>query len=148
MKSPFGPKPIEIFVAEDNPGDVRLIQECLKDIQSKTNLHAVTNSKEAVSFLQKQGKYAGSPNPHMILLDLNLPPDGGLTVLKMIKTTPVLRRIPTLMLSTSEAAQDVATCYDAHANAFIAKPIDLDQFLAVFRAIELFWFHTVTPGSI
>jgi chemotaxis family two-component system response regulator Rcp1 len=134
---------IEILLVEDNPGDVRLTQEALKDSKILNRLSIVGDGMEAMAFLRKEGKYTEVHRPDLILLDLNLPKKDGREVLKEIKEDPVLRRIPVVILTTSHSEQDVIKTYDLHANCYITKPIDLNQFVNVVKSIENFWFSIV-----
>lgn len=136
-------KPVEILLVEDNPGDKRLTEEALNEGKIRNNLSWVADGEEAMRFLHREGKYTHSPRPDLILLDLNLPKKDGREVLTDIKTDPSLRRIPTVVLTTSRAEQDVLRAYDEHANCFINKPVDLDQFLDVVKSIEDFWLTVV-----
>jgi chemotaxis family two-component system response regulator Rcp1 len=140
-------RPIEVLLVEDNPGDVRLTQEALKEGRLLNNLNVVEDGVEATEFLYKRGKYSQAPRPDLILLDLNLPRKNGREVLQEIKADPDLRRIPVMVLTTSKAEQDLQKAYSLHANCYITKPVDLDQFLNVVRSIENFWFHIVTLPS-
>jgi len=135
--------PVEVLLVEDNPGDVRLTQEVLKDGKIRNHLSVVNDGVEAVEYLRRQGRFAGATRPDVILLDLNLPKKDGREVLAEIKADPDLRRIPVVVLTTSEAEADVMTAYDQHANCYITKPVDLSQFEAVVRSIEGFWFDIV-----
>jgi chemotaxis family two-component system response regulator Rcp1 len=134
---------IDILLVEDNEGDARLAQEALKEAKVANVLHWVEDGEEAMKFLHKQGKYAGVPRPHVILLDLNLPKKDGREVLELVKADESLRRIPVVILTASEAESDIIRTYDLHANCYITKPIDLDQFLKVVKAIEGFWLTIV-----
>jgi chemotaxis family two-component system response regulator Rcp1 len=136
-------KPIEILLVEDNPGDVRLTQEALKDGKVLNNLHVVEDGVEAMAFLRREGQRTGAVHPDVILLDLNLPRKDGREVLAEIKADPDLRRIPVVVLTTSHAEQDVLKSYDLHANCYITKPVDLDQFIMVIKSVEDFWFTIV-----
>ena len=136
-------RPIEILLIEDSPGDVRLTQEALKDAKVRNNLFVVDDGEEALALLHRQGAYDGSPRPDLILLDLNLPRKDGREVLTEIKDDPQLRRIPVVVLTSSRAEEDILKSYDMHANAYITKPVDLDQFLKVVRSIEEFWLTVV-----
>ena len=138
----FG-KEIEILLVEDNPGDVRLTKEALKECKMHNNLAVVGDGTEAIAFLRQEGKYVDSPRPDLILLDLNLPKTDGREVLKTIKTDHELRRIPVVILTTSKAEEDVIRTYDLHANCYITKPVDLDQFIRVVKSIESFWLTIV-----
>jgi two-component system, chemotaxis family, response regulator Rcp1 len=134
---------IDILLVEDNPGDVRLTQEALKDSKILNNLSIVGDGVEAMAFLRKEGKYADVARPDLVLLDLNLPKKDGRDVLKEVKEDPILRRIPVVILTTSRSEQDILKTYDLHANCYINKPVDLDQFVNVVKSIENFWFSIV-----
>ncbi len=140
-------KPIEILLVEDNPGDVRLTLEVFKESKMHNNLSSVGDGVEALAFLRREGKYIQSPRPDLILLDLNLPKKDGREVLAEIKEDPDLRRIPVVVLTTSQAEQDVLRSYNLHANCYISKPIDLEQFITVVRSIEDFWLAIVKLPS-
>ena len=141
--SPLAAKPIEILLVEDNPGDVRLTKEALKDARVGNNLHVTMDGVEALAFLRKQGKHGAAPLPDLILLDLNLPKKNGREVLEEIKKEDALRHIPVVILTTSQAEQDVVESYRLRANAYVTKPVDLDQFLKVVGSIEQFWLEIV-----
>jgi CheY-like chemotaxis protein len=134
---------IEILLVEDNPGDVRLTKEALQDAKVRNTMETVPDGVEAMAFLRKEGRYQHSTRPDLILLDLNLPKKSGLEVLKEVKADEDLRRIPVVVLTTSQAEQDIVKSYDLHANAYIAKPVELCQFIAVVKAIEDFWLEIV-----
>lgn len=136
-------EPIEILLVEDNEGDARLAIEALKEGKVRNNLYHVKDGVEAMTLLQRQGEYACTPPPDLILLDLNLPRKDGREVLAEIKEDPELRMIPVVVLTTSQAERDLAETYSLHANAFITKPLDLDRFVEVVQAIESFWFTIV-----
>ena len=136
-------KPIEILLVEDNPGDARLTQEVLRETKVRNNLKVVRDGVEAMAFLRRTGIYAREERPDLILLDLNLPKKDGREVLAEIKEDPELRRIPVVILTTSKAEQDIVKAYNLHANCYIAKPVDLVQFMAVVKAIEGFWLTIV-----
>ena len=140
-------KPIDILLVEDNPGDVRLTQEAFHEGKLKTNIHVVTDGQAALDHLHRQGAYAQAIRPDLILLDLNLPKKDGREVLADIKTDESLKSIPVVILTTSKAEQDVLKVYNLHANCYITKPVDLDQFLSVVRAIEDFWLQVVKLPS-
>lgn len=135
--------PIEILLVEDSPGEARLTREALKDGTIVHNLHVAADGMEALAFLRAVGVHAGAPRPDLILLDLNIPKLDGAEVLAEIKTDPDLARIPVVVLTTSKAEEDIARSYDLHANCYINKPVDLDQFMLVIRAIEDFWLTVV-----
>jgi len=134
---------VEILMVEDNPGDVRLTQEALKEGKVRNKMHVVGDGVEALAFLRREGKYADAPRPDLILLDLNLPRKNGSEVLTEIKEDPDLRRIPVVILTISQAEEDILKTYDLHANCYISKPVDLDQFIKVVKSIEDFWFSIV-----
>ena len=136
-------QPIEVLMVEDNPGDVRLTQEALHEAKVRNNIHVVADGVEALAFLQRQGRYASAPRPDVILLDLNLPKKDGREVLAEIKADPNLRRIPVVVLTSSEAEEDILKAYNLYANAYVTKPVDLDKFIAVARSIEGFWLEIV-----
>jgi CheY-like chemotaxis protein len=134
---------VEILLVEDNPGDVRLTQEALKDNKVHNNLHIVGDGVEALAFLRKEGQYVGCPRPDLILLDLNLPRKDGRQVLAEIKADEQLRRIPVVVLTTSKAEEDILKAYDLRANCYVTKPVDFEQFIHVVRSIEDFWLAMV-----
>ena len=136
-------KPIEILLVEDSPGDVRLIQEALKDARVRNRMAVVGDGVEALAYLHQQGAYARAPRPGLILLDLNLPRKNGFEVLREVKADEAIKHIPVVVLTTSQAEQDIVRSYDLYANAFITKPVDLDQFLSVVKSIEDFWLEIV-----
>ncbi len=136
-------RPIEILLVEDNPGDVRLTKEALKDAKVLNNVHVVADGVEALDFLRRQGKHTGAVRPDLILLDLNLPKKDGREVLADIKDDVDLRRIPVVILTISKAEEDIIRTYDLHANCYITKPVDLDQFMDVVKAVEDFWLAIV-----
>lgn len=135
--------PIEILMIEDNPGDVRLTQEALKENKMYNCLHVVHDGVEAMAFLRREGKYADAPRPDLILLDLNLPRKDGRAVLAEIKADEDLKRIPVVILTSSQAEEDVLKTYNLHANCYVTKPVDLDQFIHVVKSIEEFWLTIV-----
>ena len=136
-------RPIGILLVEDNPGDVRLTREALKEGKVRNNLSVADDGVKAIDFLYRRGPYAQAPRPDLILLDLNLPRKDGRQVLAEIKTDAALRAIPVVVLTTSQADEDVVKAYDLHVNCYITKPIDLLQFLNVVKAIEDFWLTIV-----
>lgn len=140
-------KVADILLVEDNPGDIRLTQEAMKEARLSNTLHVARNGLQAMSFLRQEGEYAEAPRPDLVLLDLNLPRLSGREVLKLMKDDPDLRRIPVIVLSTSEANRDVSESYDLHANCYINKPVDYDEFLRVVNSIECFWFQLVKLPS-
>jgi CheY-like chemotaxis protein len=141
-------KPIEILLVEDNPGDVRLTKEALKEGKVLNKLHTVEDGMEALAFLNQEGKYADVPRPELILLDLNLPKKDGRDVLAEIKSNGDLKRIPVVVLTTSRSEEDILKSYDLNANCYITKPVDLDQFISVVKSINEFWLSIVKlPGE-
>jgi two-component system, chemotaxis family, response regulator Rcp1 len=147
MTGGSGGKQLEILLVEDNPGDVRLTQEAMKEGKVLNRLSVASDGVEALDFLRQKGKYAGAPRPDLILLDLNLPKKDGRQVLAEIKEDPLLKRIPVVILTTSEAEQDVLKTYELHANCYLTKPVDLGQFLQVVRLITDFWLSLVKLPS-
>lgn len=140
-------EPIEILLVEDSPSDQLLAREALADGSVATRLHVVSDGVEAMAFLRREGRHGGAPRPDLILLDLNLPRKDGREVLAEIKGCDELRRIPVVVLTTSESEQDVRQAYQLHANCYIPKPVDFDAFRRAVRSIEDFWFLTVRlPG--
>lgn len=140
-------RPIEILLVEDNPADVRLTREAFRDAKLVNNLHCVENGVEAMQFLRREGQFATSPVPDIVLLDLNLPKKDGREVLKEMKEDPELAVLPVVVLTTSRAEEDIVRSYVLHANCFISKPVDFNQFIRVVQSIEDFWFGVVTlPG--
>lgn len=135
--------PIEILLVEDNPGDIQLTTEVLKEARVLNKLHTVADGVEAISFLRREGKFTGAVCPDLVLLDLNLPRMDGRDVLAEIKNDESLRRIPVVILTASKAEIDILQSYDLHANCYITKPIDFDQFANVVKVIENFWLHIV-----
>ena len=136
-------KPMHILLVEDNPGDVRLTQEALKENKILVNLDVVNDGLEAMAFLKRKAPYTEAACPDLILLDLNMPRKDGRAVLTEIKNDPVLRRIPVVILTTSSAESDILKTYDLHANACVTKPLDLEQFSNITKSIEEFWL-TIT----
>lgn len=134
---------IEILLVEDNPADVRLTREALKDGKIINNLSVVGDGVEAMAFLRCQGKYKDAPRPDLILLDLNLPKKDGREVLAEIKTDEKLKSIPVVVLTISKADEDILKTYKLYANCYITKPVDLDQFINVTKSIEDFWLSIV-----
>ena len=136
-------RPIEILLVEDNPGDIRLTKEALRTAKVSNRLRVAEDGVEATAILFRQGKYANAPLPDLILLDLNLPRKDGREVLREIKADPVLKRIPVIILTTSQAQPDVLMAYAMQANCYITKPVDYERFQAVVKAIENFWLSIV-----
>jgi len=138
----FG-KPADILLVEDNPGDVRLAQETLKESKVSNQLHVVEDGVEALAYLRKKGKYREAVRPDLILLDLNLPKKDGKEVLAEIKEDPDLKRIPVVVLTISSDEADILKTYNLHANCYITKPVNINQFHKVVKAIDNFWFAIV-----
>ncbi len=136
-------KTAEILLVEDNPGDARLAKEALKEAKVRNSLHWVEDGVEAMTFLRRQGKYADAPRPDVILLDLNLPKKDGREVLAEVKEDGDLKRIPVVVLTVSDAEEDIIKTYNLHANCYIRKPLDLDRFIEVVKSIEEFWLTIV-----
>ena len=143
MNSASAGRPIQILLAEDNPDDIELTVEALKDSRVRNRLIVVKDGEEAISYLQGKGKYQHAVRPDLILLDLNMPKKNGRDVLREIKNDPRLKRIPVVILTTSQAEEDIAHTYDLHANCYITKPVDFNQFLKVVKSIEDFWLTVV-----
>jgi two-component system, chemotaxis family, response regulator Rcp1 len=143
MTLPTDGRAIEILLVEDSPGDVRLTMESLKESKVRNNITVVGDGMEALAFLRGQDRYTSAPRPDLILLDLNLPKKDGRQVLAEIKDDPELKRIPVVILTTSKAEEDILRTYTLHANCYITKPVNLDQFMKVVRAIEDFWLTIV-----
>ena len=134
---------IEILLVEDNPGDARLTREALSQSKVSNNLHHARDGEEAMRFLKREGQFANAPTPDLVLLDLNLPRRDGREVLEDVKRDPLLKHIPIVILTSSEAEEDILRSYRLHANCFITKPVDLEQLTKVVQAIEHFWFTLV-----
>ena len=136
--------PVEILLVEDNPGDVRLTKEALREGKVYNNLHWAKDGVEALEFLRREGKHAKAPRPDIILLDLNLPKKDGREVLEIIKGDERLKHIPVVVLTTSKAEEDVVKSYALHANCYVTKPVDLEKFIVVVKSIDRFWLTVVT----
>ena len=132
-----------VLLVEDNPGDIRLTQEALKESQMDIHLDVVTDGEQAIDFLMKRNKFADAVRPHIIMLDLNLPKKNGIEVLKELKVHDSLKKIPVIVLTTSDADHDISKAYSLNANCYILKPVDFDDFAKVIRLLEVFWFKTV-----
>jgi chemotaxis family two-component system response regulator Rcp1 len=137
-------RPIEILLVEDNPGDVRLTQEALKEGKVHNNMSVVSDGVEAMAFLRGEGPYANAPRPDIVLLDLNLPRKNGHEVLAEIKCDPSLKMIPVVVLTTSSADEDIHQAYGMHANCYITKPVEIGQFIKAIESIDCFWLNVVT----
>jgi len=136
-------KPFCILLVEDNPGDVRLLQEGLREDKLLYKMHVARDGEEAMDFLRRRGEYSGAPRPDLILLDLNLPKKDGREVLAEVKSDPRLKKIPVVVLTTSDAEQDILMTYESYASCYITKPVNLEQFIKVVKSIESFWFTIV-----
>ncbi len=136
-----------ILLVEDNPADVRLIKETFKDFKISNNLSVAKDGVEAMAFIKKEGVFSGAPRPDVILMDLNLPKKSGFEVLAELRQIPVLKRIPVVILSTSDSEQDILKSYDLHANCFVTKPVGLDEFIKIVMSIEDFWLSIVKLPS-
>ena len=136
-------RPVEFLLVEDNPGDVRLTQEALKDSKVRNNLNILGDGMSALAFLRREAPHEHAPRPDIILLDLNLPKMDGRELLSHIKADPKLKRIPVVVITSSEAEQDILRTYDLHVNCYVTKPVDLDQFIKVVQSIETFWLTIV-----
>ena len=140
-------KQIEILLVEDNEGDIGLVEEVFQEAKIMNNLNIAEDGEEAMLFLHKKGKFSNVPSPDIILLDLNLPGKDGREVLKEIKEDNELKRIPVVILTTSKAEEDILKSYNLHANSYITKPVDFDQFIRVIKSIENFWLDIVKLPS-
>jgi two-component system, chemotaxis family, response regulator Rcp1 len=147
MTSPKQVTPIEILLVEDNPGDARLAKEALKDSKLLNNIHHVVDGEQAIQFLRNEGDFRDAIRPDLVLLDLNLPRKDGREVLADIKSDPALKMIPVVVLTTSEAEQDIIQSYSLHANCYITKPVDLDKFLQIIESMQDFWLSIVRLPS-
>jgi CheY-like chemotaxis protein len=140
-------KPVEILLVEDNKGDIGLIEEVFEEAKIRNNLHVAEDGEESMLYLHGEGKFLGSPRPDIILLDLNLPKKDGREVLREIKEDEKLHNIPVIVLTTSSAENDILGAYGLHANAYITKPFDFDQFIRVISSLENFWLEIVKLPS-
>ncbi|WP_031090644.1 response regulator [Streptomyces sp. NRRL WC-3549] len=140
-------QPIEVLLVEDDPGDELMTREAFEDNKIRNTLHVVRDGQEALDFLYRQGEYGDAPRPDLVLLDLNLPKYDGRQVLEKIKTDPELALIPVVVLTTSSAEEDILRSYKLHANAYVTKPVDLEQFIGAVRQIDDFFVSVVRlPG--
>lgn len=135
--------PIEILLVEDNPADVRLMKEALKDSKVRNDMHVVEDGVEAMAYLRREGKYSNANVPDIVLLDLNLPKKSGIEVLAEVKSDNDLKKIPVVVLTTSKDEMDIVRSYNLHANCYISKPVDLEQFIHVIKTTEDFWLTIV-----
>ncbi|MFB3889527.1 MAG: response regulator [Candidatus Bathyarchaeia archaeon] len=140
-------KSVDILLVEDNPGDVRLTKEALRDAKVLNEVYVARDGVEAMDFLHKANSFSKVPSPDLILLDLNLPRKDGREVLAEIKEDPTLKRIPVVILTTSKAEDDVFKTYNLHANAYITKPVDLNRFIEIMQTLKEFWFEIVSLPS-
>jgi CheY-like chemotaxis protein len=148
MTQPFeGQREIEVLLVEDDPGDVLMTREAFHDYKVHNQLHVVNDGEQAMAFLRQEGEYAGRPRPDLVLLDLNLPRMDGRQVLQAIKSDPDLSSIPVVVLTTSEAEDDVLRSYSLHANAYVTKPVDFERFIDVVRQIDDFFVTVVRLPS-
>jgi len=143
METIEGTKSVEILLVEDNPADVRLIRETFKDFKIRNNLSVAKDGVEAMAFIKKEGAFFSAPRPDVILMDLNLPKKSGFDVLAEIRQIPELKKIPVVILSTSDSERDILRSYDLHANCFVTKPVGLDEFIKIVMSIENFWLSIV-----
>ena len=143
MTSNLELKPIQVLMVEDNPDDVELTIQAINGWKVKNKVHVAKDGVEGLTFLNKEGEYTQAPTPDLILLDLNMPRMDGREFLEQIKADPQHRKIPVVILTTSELEEDVAKAYDLHANCYISKPVDLEQFSKVVKAVDQFWFSIV-----
>ena len=139
-----GGRSIEILLVEDNPGDVRLTLEAMREAKVRNRMHVVEDGVEAMEFVRRAGRFGEAPRPDLVLLDLNLPKMDGRSVLAELKADPDLRRIPVVVLTTSRSEEDVLRAYDLHANCYVTKPVSFEQFMHVIRQIDEFWIKVVT----
>jgi len=136
-------KPVEILLAEDNPGDVMLTRKALEQGKLANNLHVTTDGVDALEFLRQEGEYEDTPRPDLILLDLNMPRKDGQEVLEELRADDELRRIPVVVLTSSESEEDIVRSYELNANAYLTKPVDFDGFVEIVNRLENFWFQVV-----
>jgi len=136
-------EPIEILLVEDDAGDAKRTIDALKDGRLRNRITHVKDGLEAMAYLWREGEYANAPRPDLILLDLNMPRMNGQEVLAEVKEDPDLRRIPVVMMTSSEQEKDIMTAYNLHVNSYVVKPVDVDQFIGAVRSIEQFWFTVV-----
>ena len=138
-----GKKRKRLLLVEDNPGDIRLTLEAIKECKIEIEMDVISDGDKVMSFLFKEGEFHNAERPDIIMLDLNLPKRNGIEILKEIKASPKLKRIPVIAVTTSEADHDIYKAYDTHANAYILKPVDFDDFTRVIQQMDAFWFRTV-----
>jgi CheY-like chemotaxis protein len=138
---------VHILLAEDNPADARLVREVLKESKLRNELHVVPDGVEAMAYLRREGPYRDEPRPSLVFLDLNMPKKDGREVLAEIKADPNFRRIPVVVMTSSQAEEDIGKAYDLHANCYVRKPVDFEQFHRIVKQIESFWFAAVELPS-
>ena len=143
MSDATGARPIEILLVEDNPGDVRLLMETFREGRIRNRISLVEDGVEALAFLHKEGEHSSAPRPDLILLDLSLPRKNGQEVLAEVKQDADLKRIPVVVITSSQAEKDILQAYNNYANCYLTKPVDLEQFMGVVRSVEEFWFTVV-----
>jgi chemotaxis family two-component system response regulator Rcp1 len=143
MTATVAPRPVEMLLVEDDPGDVRLLVEVMRRSQFHVHLSVAQDGKEALAFLRREGSHADAPCPDLVLLDLNLPRMDGRELLAVMKSDPALKHLPVVILTTSEREEDVVSCYRAHANCYITKPVTLPQFIRVVCSLNDFWLTVV-----
>jgi len=143
MNARLAGEPIRILLVEDNPGDARLTMEALLEAKVHNSVTVIEDGEEAMAYLRRRGRHADAPRPDIILLDLNLPKKDGREVLAEVKADPDLKRIPVVIMTTSTAEEDILRSYNLHANCYVTKPVDLDQFIKVVRALDDFWLSIV-----
>jgi CheY-like chemotaxis protein len=143
MANPAHGDPIEILLVEDSPDDADLTVDALRDGRVRNRITVLDNGVDAMAYLRREGKYLAAPRPDLILLDLNLPRKNGREVLAEVKQDPDLRRIPVVIMTSSDDEKDILTAYNLYANCYVTKPVDLDQFIGVVKTIEHFWFSIV-----
>ena len=144
MTQPKRTEPIDILLVEDDPADIRLTQEALKEAKVANDLHVTTDGEQALQFLRQEGRFSAAPRPDLILLDLNLPKKGGREVLASIKGDQKLKRIPVVVLTPSKAEEDILRSYELNCNSYVTKPVDLEQFIEMVKSIDNFWLSVVT----
>jgi chemotaxis family two-component system response regulator Rcp1 len=135
----------DILIIEDNPADVRLMQEALRTLEPAVTVHVTSDSDDAMRFLRAQGKYLSAPRPRLVFLDYNLPKGGSLDLLKQMKADPALRLIPVAILTSSDSSKDITEAYELHANCYLTKAPDLDGFFQIIRWAAYFWIDIATP---
>ena len=143
MNNRIAERPMEILLVDDNPGDLRLTAEALKEGKVQTRLHTANDGMEAIAFLRRKGRYVNAPRPDLILLDLNMPRMNGRQVLTEIKEDSALKHIPVVILTGSREMDDIVKTYDLHANSYVTKPTDFEQFITMVKSVTSFWLTIV-----